>query len=100
MNTQHMPGNAPIEDRFDHVEALLSRYPHLTGCEVKELREWFLNEASAFEVASLASKETLSEAYSQFRAEHIDRFGVRDAAILVGGLAFLIAAIAGLMQFG
>ena len=85
-------GASPTGNRFDEVEAILARYPHIEEHELRELQSWFRREASAFEVASLASKESLQSQYVQFRADHIDRFTGRDAlAVLV--VAGLIGAI-------
>jgi len=97
MNTDLTAGGvAAPADRFDHAEALLARYPNLTDPELGDLKHWFRREASAFDVASLASKETLAEPYRLFRAQHVDRFKAKDAIILVGGLSFVIAAIIGM----
>jgi hypothetical protein len=89
-------GTAAIADRFDHAEALLARYPGLTEEELLDLTHWFRKEASAFDVASLASKESVAEPYRLFRAEHVDRFRVKEAIILAGGLIFVTAAIVGM----
>ena len=83
-------------DRFDHVENLLSRYPSISEAEVRDLKRWFNKEASAFDVASLASIESIHSRYAAFRADHINGFTARDylvAAVVVavgGGLIFLM----------
>ncbi len=61
-------------DRFDAIECLLARYPDIDGSEQAQLELWFRREASAFEIASMASKDTVAEGYPRFRADHIDRF--------------------------
>ena len=61
-------------DRFDAIECLLARYPDIDGSEQAQLELWFRREASAFEVASMASKDSVTEGYRRFRADHIDRF--------------------------
>ena len=94
MNTQNAVGSAAASDRFDAIEALLSRYPRIDEAELADLKRWFAKEASAFEVASLASKEELSQQYAQFRAAHIDRFGARDLMVMLAGLALVAGAIA------
>jgi hypothetical protein len=89
-------GAAVTADRFDHAEALLARYPDLTAEELSDLEHWFRREASAFDIASLASRESLTEAYQMFRAEHVDRLRLKDALILVAGVIFVSAAIIGM----
>lgn len=80
-------------DRFDAIEALLARYPRVDADELAELKTWFRKEASAFDVASMASKEAIQTPYRQFRADHIDRLRPID---VIKGLAFA-AAIVGLL---
>lgn len=94
MNTQTALGGAAVSDRFDAIEALLSRYPNLGGSELADLKRWFAKEASAFDVATLASREELSEQYARFRAEHVDRFNTRDLMIMLAGLALVAGALA------
>ena len=94
MNIDQSSGGPSAGERFDQAEALLERYPQLTAAELADLQQWFRNEASAFDVASLASKESLREPYRDFRAEHIDRFRPRDAVIVGAGVAFAIAFVA------
>lgn len=77
-------------DRFDTVEALLIRYPEITPAELDVLTFWFRKEASAFEVASLASKDAVAAGYTRFRAEHIDRFTGAD---MLRAAVFIIVAI-------
>lgn len=85
-------------NRFDYAEHLLSRYPAITEDEVEDLKRWFNKEASAFEVASLASKERIHAGYTAFRADHIDGIKARDyfavaAAIVLAGAAILYLAV-------
>lgn len=76
-------------DRFDYIEHLLTKYPGITITEAQELKRWFKKEASAFDVANMASKETSKVGYAAFRAEHIDPFETRE--YIVGGLVLLTA---------
>ena len=80
-------------DRFDYVESVLSRYPDASAAEVEELKKWFTKEASAFEVASMASKESIHAHYAAFRAEHIDAFKAKDYAFAAAIIALVAAAI-------
>jgi hypothetical protein len=90
-------GTARGADRFDEIEAILKIYPNVTDSQLAELTRWFKKEASAFEVASLASKEVTKAGYTQFRADHIDGFTSRDIALgilvmlAVAGVIVLIA---------
>jgi hypothetical protein len=96
MNTQIALGGAAASERFDAMAALLARYPNLEPVELAELKHWFSKEASAFDVASLASKEELREPYTRFRAEHVDRFGARDLVVILSALA-VVAGVAALL---
>jgi hypothetical protein len=80
-------------DRFDYVESLIARYPNTTEAEVEDLKRWFKKEASAFDVASLASKDSIHAGYKAFRADHIDRFRAKDYAVAAAALAFAVAVI-------
>ena len=86
-------GVLPGTDRFDYAEDLITRYPNITDAEVKDLKRWFKKEASAFDVASLASKESIHSRYTAFRAEHVDRFTAKDYAVAALVIALAIAGI-------
>ena len=72
--------------RFDDIEQLLNSYPEVSEDQLGQLKRWFKKEASAFEVASLASKHPAG--YAKFRADHIDKFSKIE--ILVIGVASLV----------
>lgn len=86
-------GAFPGADRFDYVESLITRYPDTTEAEVQDLKKWFTKEASAFEVASLASKESIHASYAAFRADHIDAFNAKDYAVAMAVIAITAAII-------
>jgi hypothetical protein len=94
MNTHIAAGGAAASDRFGAIEALLARYPHLDEVELADLKRWFSKEASAFDIASLASKEELNDAYTRFRAEHVDRFSARDLTVILVAIAIVAGVIA------
>ena len=77
-----------------HAETLLASYPSLSAAEVKQLLRWFRKDASALDMGLLAQHETLSGPYRQFRAEHVDKFTLRDAVngLIVGGGIFGVMA--------
>ena len=85
------PGGA---NRFDHVDALLQRYPDISEDELDDLKRWFVKEASAFEIASLSSKDATSAGYRRFRSEHIDPFNASDLLKGAAMLACLVAIVA------
>ena len=81
--------------RFDHVEKLLNAYPNVSEEQLAELKHWFRKQASAFEVASLASKNPAG--YEKFRSDHVDKFSKFDLSliavvilVLVGGAIVLL----------
>lgn len=86
-------GRASGPDRFDQIEALLKSYPDLTDEELEELKRWHKKEASAFDVANMASKDATKEGYTRFRAEHIDPFNWSDLVIAMLAIAGILAAI-------
>ena len=81
-------------DRFDQIEALLKSYPSLTDEELQELKTWHKKEASAFDVANMASKDATKDGYARFRAEHIDPFKWNDLVLAMLGIAGILAIVA------
>lgn len=77
-------------DRFDAIEALLTRYPEVTPDELDTLKHWFRKDASAFEVASMAAKDSVAPGYRRFRAEHVDRISGAD---MIKGAIFAFVAV-------
>ena len=85
------PDCAP--DRL-HVERVLARYPEIDGEELAALKKWFRKDATAHDVALVASNEAIHTQYLRFRKEHVDRFSPRD---IVTGLIMLAV---GVLVFG
>lgn len=81
-----------VDARRAHVEALLSAYPDVNVEERQLLVNWFRSEASALDVALVASNPAAERGYRRFRSEHVDRFSVRD---MIWALAFsaIVAAV-------
>lgn len=98
--TEIIDGNYAGGNRFDDVEAMLLRYPNIEQHELADLKHWFDREASAFEVASLASKDHLKEPYGKFRAEHLDRLSIRDIALVLLVAASVLGLIAYVLMKG
>jgi hypothetical protein len=69
MNTSQNPAEAGQRKR---IEAALADYPDISKDRLAALITWFHQEASALDVAMLASNEALADRYRQFRADHID----------------------------
>lgn len=84
------------EARRAHIEALLGDYPQISEQEVSLLKTWFQRQASALDVAQVASNPEIAEQYRAFRTEHVDKIGARDmgkAAIAVIAIVLCIVAI-------
>ena len=79
------------------VERLLARYPALSEDELAELLHWFEREASALDVALVASNRQIGRGYDLFKAEHIDRFRFRDVIHAVVFLAAFGTAMLGVV---
>ena len=54
------------------VEAALADYPHLSEDSLAAVVRWFRQDASALDVAMVASNEAIAESYRHFRVDHID----------------------------
>lgn len=60
-------------DRRAEVREALARYPYVNDAELGDLLHWFRREASALEVATMASEPGIVHQYQRFKAEHLDR---------------------------
>jgi hypothetical protein len=92
----HLGETSP--QRRAHAEAILARYPELDAGELAELLHWYRREASAMDVALVASNEAIRERYRAFRHDHVDRFSLKEklvGALLLAGGAGAIGALAG-----
>ncbi len=67
-----------VDARRAHVEALLSAYPDVTPDEHGLIVNWFRKDATALDVALVASNPQAERGYRAFRAAHIDKFTVKD----------------------
>jgi hypothetical protein len=83
-------------ERRARAETMLARYPALAGDELAELLRWYRREASAMDVALLASNDAIREAYRAFRRDHVERFTLKERAVT----ALLAAGVLGLFAFG
>ena len=83
--------------RRAEISRLLARYPHLTPEAHGELTDWFAAEASSFDIAMLASDETLAQPYRAFRARHVDRLTPRDWARGLAVAALFVAVLAAVL---
>lgn len=92
MNTS-LAGVPQDTARLSHVKQQLSRYPGLSSEEIDDLKVWFKSEASAFDVATLASAETLEVPYRAFRADHIDPLGMKEYMIVAFAVLVMAAGI-------
>ncbi|MEJ5978135.1 hypothetical protein WG901_15895 [Novosphingobium sp. PS1R-30] len=78
-----------------HMEAALADYPHLSEERLAALLGWFRKEATALDVAMVASNPDIVEPYRRFRAEHIDPISGKDwiKGLLIAGLAGLLVLV-------
>ena len=77
--------------RWAHIEALFAAYPDIPAGDIDDLLHWFDQEASAYDVAMMASNDATQAGYQKFRSEHVDPFSARD--FMRAGL-FVTAAVA------
>lgn len=94
MNPQNA-GIVAAEER-ERIAALLQRYPDLAPAELAEIDNWFRRVASPLDLGTLASDPEIAAQYRAYRAEHHDRFKIRDlgkAALFIGAVAAVIGAI-------
>jgi hypothetical protein len=98
MTTTHAGPAERGTDRFDMAAGLLARYPAIGEAELAELHRWYRKEASAFDVASMASREDVRPGYTAYRADHVDRFTPKDVlkglafTLVMAGIAYVIVA--------
>lgn len=78
------------------AEEALARYPELDPDELSRLLHWYRREASAMDVALLASDEALRERFQAFHTAHIAPYSWREKVIT----AALGAGVLGLFAFG
>jgi hypothetical protein len=79
-------------DRRLRAEELLLRYPQLDRPEVAELLQWYRREASAMDVALVASNDRVRPHFEAFHARHIQPFGWKDK-LITGALGSAIIAL-------
>lgn len=82
-----------VDARRAHVEALLTAYPDVTPEERQLMVNWFRSEASALDVALVASNPAAERGYRRFRSENVDRFTIRDMVYALGFAAIIAVAV-------
>ena len=73
------------------IERTLADYPHLDQDAVADVLRWFRKEASALDVALLATNQDIADKYRRFRADHVDRLGPGD---IVRAITFVLVVVA------
>ena len=76
------------------VEAKLAEYPELTSDKVIDLIYWFKREATAMEVATVASNPDIQDSYRQFRDRHLDKLSTGEIFLATGLGMILIVVVA------
>lgn len=84
--TQPTDGERAV--RRARIETALAGYPAIERERLDEVLHWFRKEASALDVALLASNQEIREVYRRFRTDHLDGITRGD---LVSGLAIAVA---------
>ena len=79
------------------IEASLADYPDISEDRLAALVAWFRREASALDVATIASNERIRGGYRLFKAEHIERLDGRDMLRAALFLAVVGVALLGLV---
>lgn len=82
-----------VNARRAHVEALLAAYPDVTPEERQLMVNWFRSEASALDVALVASNPAAERGYRRFRSEHVDKFTVKDMGYALAFAVIVAAAV-------
>ena len=98
--TQAIAGLQGLEHERARVEEVLAKYPDIDSAEIERLLRWFNKDASAHDVAMVASNENIRKGYAQFRREHVDRFTPRDIALAVIFAALCVLVVAGIVYMG
>ena len=88
-----LDGAAGAEQTRARVEALIARYPNTSDAEIAEIKHWIAKQASALDMGLLASNEALAPQYRRFRADQLDRFGIRDIAMIAAVAILLIGGV-------
>lgn len=76
------------------VEITLSEYPNLSADRIVDLMYWFKREATALEVATIASNPAIQKNYRQFRDTHLERLSAREVVLATGLGVILIVTVA------
>ena len=85
-------------DKRTKAEALLRRYPELDRSELAELLHWYRREASAMDVALLASDEGLRRRFDAFHEKHIKPFNWKEKLVTVAlGSGIIALLVVGLL---
>jgi len=82
--------------RWANTEALLADYPDIPAGDIDDVVNWFDREASAYDVAMMASNNAIQAGYRKFRSDHVDPFGTRDfirAGLFLTAVAACVLAI-------
>lgn len=89
----HLGETSP--ERRLRMECLMVRYPDLEPSELAELTRWYRREASAMDVALLASSDVAGAGFARFARDHIAPFNWREKIVATA----LSAGVLGLIGF-
>jgi len=89
----HLGETSP--ERRLRMECLMVRYPDLEPSELAELTRWYRREASAMDVALLASSDVAGAGFARFARDHIAPCNWREKIVATA----LSAGVLGLIGF-
>lgn len=65
--------------KLRRIERIIAAYPTVGPADLEFLLNWYRKEASAYDVAMLATNRDIHDGYTRFRSDHIDRLTSGDA---------------------
>jgi len=78
MQQSEIYGSNTPAARWANIEALLADSPDIPDGDIDDLVNWFDREASAYDVAMMASNDAIQAGYRKFRSDHVDPFRAKD----------------------
>jgi hypothetical protein len=93
MRKKRRPYIKSVQRRLQ-IEAMLADYPSVSPDKIIDVIYWFKREATAMEVASVASNPDLQKSYRSFRDRHLGKLSMSELIVAIGVGMVLIVTIA------
>lgn len=93
MRKKRPPQIKSVQRRLQ-IEATLAEYPSVSPDKIIDVIYWFKREATAMEVASVASNPDLQTNYRSFRDRHLGKLSMGELIVAIGVGMVLIVTIA------